>query len=143
MGIEVYGCRIAGRLAVISVDLSLRPVAPDPRRPVLLYVSLDLRAPDEEGLVQPAEAEILAELQAALDTVLVEALGARWVGTITTAGRQEIYFHGPSAEGFDAVAGTVLDVVEGLASVLGFHADPEWSHYLHLLCPSEEQPQAK
>jgi hypothetical protein len=125
-------CTIAGRPGVVRVNVDLQDV-PDPARPLLLYVALDLRNPDDSGLPAGEERDELDDLEEALEQVLSAELDAQFVGTISTAGRHEIYFYAPTTDRFGVVADPLLSEFDEYGFDLGTHEDPAWSHYRGVL----------
>jgi hypothetical protein len=132
-----YPCSIRGMPAEIAVDLTARATAPDPARPALLYVWASAGETDEAGLPTPEARESIDSLEARLVPAVVAGLGARSVGRVLTAGRVELYWYAPGSEGFGEV---VVPLLDDRDADLGSHDDPQWTHYLEFLSPSEALP---
>jgi hypothetical protein len=102
---EFHLTPVDGHPASIFVDLERKETAPDAGRPWLLRACVTLQSPSENGIGDRDEAEVLFAIEDELFIALARGLGARYVGRITTQGRREHFYYGPSAEGFaDAMA---------------------------------------
>lgn len=138
--VHTYLCRLGGRLALVTVDLSLAGHVPDPNRPKLVYVASPLAEPDDDGLVGQDELEEIQEAEAAMTALLERAIGARWVGRIVTSGRFESYFYAPVAEGVSAAVSEALsEIDEDWQLDVGVQDDPAWSHYTDVLAPDDPE----
>lgn len=139
--VHTYLCRLGGKLALVTADLSLVGSSPDPNRPKLVYVASPLAQPDEDGLVGQDELEEIHEAEIGMTALLERAIGARWVGRIVTSGRFECYFYAPIAVGArDAVTEALSEIDELWELEVGVQDDPAWLHYLDVLVP--EDPEA-
>lgn len=134
---DFYFARVNGAVSSIFVDLGIRPDVPLEKRPWLLWVFVDLRAPNAEGLATNEEGPRLHELGESLDAVVSAVCGAQLVGRITGAGRREFYFYaeepGPLEEAVSQVRASFSEYTLECGSTL----EPDWDQYLGLLYPSD------
>src|SRR5205085_2861139 len=93
---DSYICNVNDVLASIFVNLALHRVAPDPKRPYVLWVWVKMLHPRPDGLSSNEEAETLWKLDDDLGEAVQREIGAERVGTITTDNRREFYFYGPN-----------------------------------------------
>lgn len=128
---DFYLCNLNDAVASIALDLAA--TAPDPERPWLLCVRIEMNEPTEHGLSSPEEADELAEFEDAL-TVALGVQGAFQVGRITRAGFREFIFYGKEDE---PLAELLDDVVPDFEFAVGWRTeeDPEWDFYREFLFP--------
>lgn len=133
---DFYFSNVNGELASLFIDLGLAEVAPDRHRPWLLWAWVYMNLPREDGLSSAEEAPLLDDLEESLMEAVEESTGAELVGRITTSGRREFYFYGPSIEGFEDAIGRVMSDRPEYRFDTGLENDPEWNHYVRVLYPS-------
>ena len=96
---EIYVSYIDDQPAVILVDLGIGEFAPLAEKPALVWVWVQIPAPDEEGFPTEEEDMKLNDVED-LITDAVEATTARYVGRITSNGRREFYFYTDNPQEF-------------------------------------------
>ena len=136
-----YFCNVNDKLASIALDLGLSQDVPIEGKSWLLWVWVYMKSPRPDGLSDNSEFDVLGAIEDELAKQLKTACEAIEVGRITTDGRREFYFYGGSSAGFENAAQQVLCGFKGYKSDLGSQEDPEWSQYLNVLYPSEEDMQ--
>jgi uncharacterized protein (TIGR01619 family) len=133
-----YFANVNDKLASIALDLDLRGQAPVKSKSRLLWVWVYLRLPKPNGLSDNREFDALA----AIEDKLVQALGSAYhaveTGRITSNGRREFYFYGADDINFDASVSLVLKDFPQYRYDSGSQDDPQWTQYLNVLYPSEE-----
>jgi hypothetical protein len=108
-----YFCNVNDILASIFLDLGLRESAPDPTKPILLWVWVYMKHPRPVGLSDRSEFDVLCALEDKLNRALGEQFDAVFCGRITTAGRREFYFYAPRAETLETVVrGTLIQFAD-------------------------------
>jgi hypothetical protein len=138
---DFYFARVNGAVSSIFVDLGLRPDVPLEKRPWLLWVFVDLQAPNAEGLSTNEEAPRLHEIGEALVAAICAVSGAQLVGRITGAGRREFYFYADEPGALDAAVERAMQAFPPYQYECGSKFEPEWDQYLELLYPSENNLQ--
>jgi uncharacterized protein (TIGR01619 family) len=136
-----YFCNVNGKLASIRVDLGVRPTVPVPNRPWLLWVWVYFKQPRTDGLSSDEEFDKLCALEDALQKAVESKRGAVLAGCITTDGHREFYFYGPSPEGFKERVKQIVGISNDYKFDCDTQRDPDWTQYLKVLYPSEEQRQ--
>lgn len=134
---EFYLARVNDAVSSIFVDLSARAGAPEPSRPHLVWIWVELRSPREDGLSSSEEATQLGEIEDAITPAVERSLKARFVGRITGTGRREFYFYAAHCDGLQAVVDSTMGGFPHYSVELGAQPDPGWSQYLGLLYPRE------
>ena len=138
---DFYFASVNDAVASIFVDLGIRPDAPVEKRPWLLWVWVDLKAPRPDGLSSNEEAPRLHEIGAALDAMVSPVCGAQLVGRITGANRREFYFYASEPGEFDAAVARAMNGFPEYKHESGSTFQPDWEQYLELLYPSDSNLQ--
>jgi hypothetical protein len=138
---DFYFARVNGAVSSIFVDLGLRPDVPLEKRPWLLWVFVDLQAPNTDGLSTNEEAPRLHEIGESLDACVSALCGAQLVGRITGAGRREFYFYGEEPGPLDEAVSRAMQAFAPYQHECGSTLEPEWDQYLDLLYPSDSNLQ--
>ena len=140
---EMYFTNVDDAPASMLVDLGAALTAPDLERPMLLWMWLHLKSPNEEGFASDEEEPRLVEIEDSFIDAIELTTGAVLVGRITTCGRREFYFYAKSSEGFeDSVAEAMQAFSEdNYEYETGEQEDDEWAHYTEVLYPEPENMQ--
>jgi len=136
-----YLCRVNDTVASIFLNLGLRPIAPDRARPWLLWVWVYMKEPREDGLSSSAEFDGLGIVEDHIVEALQSKVQAEFVGRITTDGRREFYFYAPRSDQFPSILSGIENSMRGYEFDSGSQEDLDWSQYLSVLYPSEEDLQ--
>lgn len=132
---DFYFCMVDGNLASIMLDLAIGPYAPLAEKPALIQVAVMLNQPNEQGMTNEGEAEILYILEDQLAEHISEALGGIYVARNTSDGKRTFYFYCASMVDYERV---VDEVMEGFAfhyRAFGFH-DAAWALYREFIYPT-------
>jgi hypothetical protein len=133
---DFYFARINDAVSSIFVDLGLRPDAPNEKRPWLLWVWVEMRAPRDDGLSSGEEAPKLYAIEESLNTMIPPVCGAQLVGRITGSNRREFYFYAEEPGELDAAVERTMREFPDYRFQAGSKFEPEWEQYLELLYPS-------
>ena len=133
---DFYFAKVNDAVSSIFVDLGLRPDAPNEKRPWLLWVWVEMRAPRADGLSSGEEAPRLHEIEEALNSMVPPVGGAQLVGRITGSSRREFYFYGEDPGELDAAVARAMVPFPDYSFEAGSTLQPDWEHYLELLYPS-------
>jgi hypothetical protein len=136
---NVYLYNVNGELASIVFDHGIRANAPDATRPELLWVWVYMKNPRPDGLSDSSEFDTLKEVEDKISEFLLREYDAILLGRITTMGRREFYYYGSRNLGFETALQGISSQLTGYKFDCGSQPDPEWTQYLNLLYPSEEQ----
>jgi hypothetical protein len=138
---DFYFAKVNDAVSSIFVDLGLRPDAPNEKRPWLLWVWVEMRAPRADGLSSGEEAPRLYEIEESLNSMIPPVCGAQLVGRITGSNRREFYFYGEEPGELDATVARAMQPFEGYAFQSGSTFQPDWEQYIELLYPSDSNLQ--
>ena len=138
---ESYFAPIDDEVAAILVDLGIADSAPDPERPVLLWMWLTMQSPDENGFASEEEEEVLTQIEDSFIDAVELTTGGYLVGRVTTSGRREFYFYAKSGEGFDDTVAEAMEPFEDYEYEADVQDDAEWAQYFNVLYPGDEDAQ--
>jgi regulator of RNase E activity RraB len=138
---DFYFANVNGEIASLFIDLGLADTAPDPNRPWLLWTWVYMNQARDDGLSSSEEAPRLDAIEEALMAEVEDATAGELVGRITTAGRREFYFYGPTHLGFEDAIGRAMSQFADYTFDTGVEQDAEWSHYQRVLYPSPRDVQ--
>ncbi len=113
--------------------------SPDPTRPLAVCVNLPFQNPDDHGMGETSEMELIdREIDRLALRILSEASGV-YVGRVRGQGRVRLWFYAPesSQHAIETLARAAFK-----SRVIGFeiHRDPQWSNYQAML-PSDDEHQ--
>jgi regulator of RNase E activity RraB len=133
---DFYFARINDAPASIFIDLGIRAEVPLEKRPWLLWVWIQLKAPKPDGLATNEEAASLNPIGEALEAVISATCGAQLVARVTGAGRREFYFYATEPGELQSACATAMKAFEDYKSEFGSTFQPDWDQYL-MLFPSD------
>ncbi|HTI49417.1 MAG TPA: DUF695 domain-containing protein, partial [Planctomycetaceae bacterium] len=139
---EFYLKPVDDHPASIFVDLGQKEIAPDASRPWLLRVSVALQSRRDDGLSDRDEADVLNAIEDKLFVAVARGLRARYVGRITTQGRREHFYYGPSAAGFPEAVATAMGKFPLYEFTCRDEEDREWTTYSEVLHPDALERQS-
>ncbi|HVW02505.1 MAG TPA: DUF695 domain-containing protein [Planctomycetaceae bacterium] len=132
---DFYFAHVNDKPASLFVDLGIRESVPDPERPWLLWAWIYFQHPRDDGLSSSEEAETLSDIEDALNEAVENGVDGALAGRITTDGRREFYYYGPSFAGFEDAIARGMERFAGYRWEAGSQQDPDWNQYLDLLYP--------
>lgn len=138
---EMYFAPIDEEPAAILVDLGIVDSVPDEDRPMLLWMWLQMRSPDDNGFASEDEEATLVEIEDTFIDAVELTTGAVFVGRVTTCGRREFYFYAKSADGFEDTIAEAMEPFDSYEFETGVQEDDEWRQYQEVLLPGPEDSQ--
>jgi hypothetical protein len=122
---KAYLCRVNGKLASIFIDIGLRSAVPDPGKPWLLWVWIYFKQPRPDGLSSSEEFSTLCAIEDALTAAMKEKCRALLSGRITTDGRREFCYYGPTRQAFETTVAEAFSSFRGYDFDQGSQDDPQ------------------
>jgi hypothetical protein len=132
---DFYFARINDAPASIFIDLGVRADVPLEKRPWLLWVMVQLKAPKPDGLASNEEAAKLNAIGEALGASIGATCGAQLVARVTGAGRREFYFYATEPGELQSAAASAMKPFD-YPFEFGSTYQPDWDQYLSLF-PSD------
>jgi uncharacterized protein (TIGR01619 family) len=139
---EFYLTNIDGKPGSIYVDLGLRKVAPLTDKPNLVWVSLKLTNPREDGLPSNDESKILWELEDALTEQIKSKHNAVDAGSMTSDGDRYYYFFLADTTLYEKTVSEAMVAFPTYEFDYGVKEDKDWSSYFDFLYPLPQQYQS-
>lgn len=133
-----YFCNVNHKFSSILVDVDLKDLLPDDKRPDLIWIWIYMNAPRTDGLSSNEEFETLNTIEDALTVRLEKDCGACLAGRITGDGRREFYYYGRRPLQLERIVEEELANFPGYRFDCDTQPDPAWRQYLDVLYPSEE-----
>lgn len=134
-----YFCERDNVLTSVLVRLSLAAVAPDPLRPMLLIVCVNMKKPNQNGLSSIEESTVVDELTGQLEEGMVKATDAIFAGRLTGGGIWTYVFYSSSSKGLREAMEAAFSKFEGYEFSSIIREDPDWSVFLKSLMPQLAQ----
>lgn len=138
---DSYFCNVNDVLASIFLNLELRKIAPNRKKPNLLWVWVYMKSPRADGLSSRQEFDTLCAIEDRLTNMMADRFDAEFCGRITTDGRREFYYYAPRSEQLEHAFREALAQFTGYEFDCGSKHDPNWTQYFDVLYPSEESRQ--
>lgn len=139
---EFYFSNVDEKLGSIFVDLGLLKIAPMLNRPNVVWVSIKMNNPREDGLSSHEESGPLGDIE----DVLVNNINAKhnsiYVGRLTSAGNRDLYFYFGDTTLYDKAISEVMVAFPKYQFDFGSKEDKEWDGYFNFLYPSPQQFQS-
>lgn len=138
---EFYFCNIDGKFGSIFVDLGLLKFAPMPDKPHVVWVSIKMTKPTENGMSSQAESGVLGDIENALADKIDARHNSIYVGRTTSAGYRDLYFYFGDTTLYDKTISEAMVAWPEYRFEFGTEQDKEWSGYIDFLYPRPQQLQ--
>lgn len=138
---EFYFSNVNDKLGSLFVDLGLRKVAPMTDKPNVVWVSIKMNNPREDGLSSQEESELLGDIEDALVDKIISKHNSIYVGRLTSSGDRDLYFYFGDTTLYDKTISEVMVAYPKYQFDFGSKEDKEWSGYFDFLYPTPQQYQ--
>jgi uncharacterized protein (TIGR01619 family) len=139
---EFYFSNVNDKLASLYVDLGLHKIAPLKDKPNVVWVSIKMNNPREDGLSSNEESDMLYKIEDALVDKLKDKFKSIYVGRVTTIGNRDLYFYFGDTTLYDKAISEVMTAFPKYHFDFGSKEDKTWSGYLDFLYPNPRQFQS-
>lgn len=139
---EFYFSNVNYKLASLYVDLGLHKIAPVKDKPNVVWVSIKMNNPREDGLSSNEESNELYKIEDALVDKLKDKFKSIYVGRVTTTGNRDLYFYFGDTTLYDKVISDVMINFPKYHFEFGSKEDKTWSGYLDFLYPNPRKFQS-
>jgi uncharacterized protein (TIGR01619 family) len=139
---EFYFSNVDDKIGSILVDLGLKKVAPIKDKPNVVWITIKMNIPREDGLSSQEESEILGEIEDALVDKIASKHNSIYVGRLTSAGDRDLYFYLGDTTLYDKTISEVMITYPKYQFDFGTKEDKEWGGYFDFLYPSPQQFQS-
>lgn len=139
---EFYFSNINDKLGSLFVDLGIRKVAPIADKPNVVWVSIKMNNPRENGLSSQEESEKLGDIEDAMVEKISFKHNAIYVGRLTSAGDRDLYFYFGDTTHYDKTISEVMVAYPKYQFDFGSKEDKDWGGYFDFLYPLPQQFQS-
>lgn len=139
---EFYFSKVNDKLGSLFVDLGLHKVAPIADKPNIVWVSIKMNNPREDGLSSQEESRILGDIEDALVDKITSKYNSIYVGRLTSAGDRDLYFYFGDTTLYDKTISDVMVAYPKYQFDFGSKEDKEWGGYFDFLYPLPQQFQS-
>ena len=139
---EFYFSNVNDKLGSVLVDLGLHEVAPMTDKPNIVWVSIKMNNPREDGLSSEEESDLLGDIEDALVDKIISKHNSIYAGRLTSAGYRDLYFYFGDTTLYDKTISEVMVAYPKYQFDTGSKEDKEWSSYFEFLYPLPQQYQS-
>ena len=139
---EFYFSSVNDKLASLFVDLGLHKIAPMKDKSNVVWISIKMNNPREDGLSSNEESNELYKIEDALVDKLKNKFKSIYVGRVTTTGNRDLYFYLSDTTLYDKVISDVMITFPKYHFDFGSKEDKTWSDYLDFLYPNPRKFQS-
>lgn len=139
---EFYFSNVNDKFGSIFVDLGLHNVAPLTDKPNVVWVSIKMNNPREDGLSSQEESSSLGDIEDSLVDKIISKHNSIYVGRLTSAGDRDLYFYFGDTTLYDKTISEVMVAYPKYQFDFGSKEDQKWGGYFDFLYPLPQQYQS-
>ena len=124
------------------IDLGLVKVAPLVDKPNLVWFSVNMNNPREDGLSSNEEFETLSAIEDRLQEFINSKHNSIYAGRLTTDGRRDFYFYMGDTTLYDKSISESMVAYPSYTFDFGIKEDRLWESYLNFMYPNPRQFQS-
>ena len=136
---EFYFSNVDDKLGSIFVDLGLRKIAPILDKPNVVWISIKMNNPRQDGLSSQEESGLLGDIEDALVEKITYKHNSIYVGRLTSTGDRNLYFYLGDTTLYDKTISDVMVAYPKYQFDFGTKEDREWDGYFNFLYPTPPQ----
>jgi len=138
---DYYLSKVDGVIGSFFVDLGLRKIAPVADRPNMVWVSITMQNPREDGLSSNEECNLLYEIEDNLVNNIADRHGAIYAGRLTSDGMRQLFFYFGDMSSCEETITQSMSKYPAYEFKYGNKEDKEWNVYIDFMHPSPRQCQ--
>ena len=139
----VYSGYVHETFSSISLDLSLKKVAPVKNQPNVVWVSVTLNIARPNGMPSREESVTLESIEKNLSNTLAKKQSITFIGKVSAEGVQSFYFYSADTVAAEKTIAEVMRAFPEYKYSSSAKVDPGWSEYFALYPSSEQQQSLK
>lgn len=139
---DFYFSNIDDIIGSFYVDLGLSKVAPLIDKPNLVWVSLKMNNPREDGLSSNDEFDKLSEIEDRLQEFISSRHNSIYAGRLTSNNHRDFYFYFGDTTLYDKTISEAMVAFPSYTYDFGIKEDKEWESYLEFMYPNPRQFQS-
>ena len=135
-----YFTNVDDKLSSIATDLNLAKVSPIKGQDIVIYISIKMKTPREDGLSRNTEADQLWQIEDQILTGLkTSKLNFSFAGKLTSDGLRDLYFFGEDGSKMENLISNIMENFPTYRFDIGHKVDKEWEGYFNFLYPIPRQ----
>ncbi|MBC6108910.1 DUF695 domain-containing protein [Pedobacter fastidiosus] len=138
---DTYLTNVDHKLGSILLDLGFKSIAPIKDKASLVWISIQMNNPREDGLSSTEESDKLYEIEDRLVNALTQKFDCVYPGRLTSNGHRDLYFYFSDSLLFDKTISEVMVAYPTYEYDFGVKEDTNWTAYLNFLYPLPSQYQ--
>jgi uncharacterized protein (TIGR01619 family) len=136
---DFYLTNVDNKLSSITVDLGLYNYAPIKGQKNVVWVSIKMNKPRQDGLSSNEEFELLGEIENTIVAAINSKYISAFVGRLTSNGYRNLYFYLGDTTLYDKTISEIMVSYPKYEYDFGAKEDKKWSGYFDFLYPAPEQ----
>jgi uncharacterized protein (TIGR01619 family) len=136
---EFYLSNVNDKLGSLFVDLGIHEFAPIFDKPNVVWVSIKMNNPREDGLSSQKESEILGEIEDSLVEKINSKHNSIYVGRLTSNGDRDLYFYFADTTHYEKTISEAMVDFPKYEFDFGSKEDKDWKGYFDFLYPTPKQ----
>ena len=138
---DFYMSNVNDVIGSFFVDLGLKKIAPIADKPNVVWVSINMQNPREDGLSSNEESELLYAIEDNVVNNITNQHNAIFVGRLTSDGLRQLYFYFGDTADYEKTIVQSMSKYPTYEFEFGSKKDEEWDGYLNFLYPLPSQYQ--
>jgi uncharacterized protein (TIGR01619 family) len=139
---DFYFSNVDDVIGSFYIDLGLIDIAPVSDKPNLVWISVQVNNPREDGLSSSEEFETLKAIEDRLQGLILAKHNAIYAGRLTTDGRRDLYFYVGDTMLYDKYISQSMVAFPSYSFDFGINEDKQWEQYLNFMYPNPRQYQS-
>ncbi|MCL2157313.1 MAG: DUF695 domain-containing protein [Methanobrevibacter sp.] len=138
---DFYMSYVDGIIGSFLIDLGLINIVPIEDKPNVVWISINIQNPLENGLLSNEESETFYAIEDNIVDDIANQHNAIFVGRLTSDGKRQLYFYFDDTLGYDKTINHAMLKYPTYEFDFGSKEDVEWDVYLNFLYPLPNQYQ--
>jgi uncharacterized protein (TIGR01619 family) len=139
---DFYFSNVDDIIGSFYLDLGLAKDAPLVNKPNLVWISVNMNNPREDGLSSNEEFDTLSAIEDRLQEFINGKHNSIYVGRLTTDGRRDFYFYMGDTTLHDKTISESMVAFPAYTFDFGIKEDRQWEQYLNFIYPNPRQFQS-
>jgi uncharacterized protein (TIGR01619 family) len=139
---DFYLTNVDNKLGSIAVDLGLHSIAPVKDQTNVVWVSIKMNNPRQDGLSSDEEFKLLGEIEDNLVVAINSKHNSTFVGRLTSNGHRDLYFYLGDTLLYDKTISDIMVSYPKYKYDFGSKEDKNWDGYFNFLYPAPNQFQS-
>ncbi len=138
---DFYFTNVDNKLSSIYLDLGLKHIAPIESQSNIVWISIKMNNPRENGMSSQEESSKLFEIEDKLVDALKKKFNCTYVGRLTSDSKRDLYFYIGNSSLYEKTISEAMLVFPDYKYDYGIKENSDWGGYLDFLYPLPQQYQ--